>query len=102
MNARTVESLISENSALKIEGARLARLLADATYQLEWLKRQIYGQKSERSIPVNDTQCTLDMEGVVTTQPTVTTETVTYSRKRPNANKTPHMAGMRSLRISPA
>lgn len=90
INERTMESLIIENSALKVEGTRLANLLADATHQLEWLKRQIYGQKSERSIPVNDAQCTLDMEGVVTTQPSVTTQTVTYTRKSPNANKTPH------------
>ena len=89
-NECTMESLITENSALKVEGARLAHLLADATHQLEWLKRQIYGQKSERSIIVNDAQCTLDMEGVVATQPTVTTQIVTYSRKNPGANKTPH------------
>jgi hypothetical protein len=92
MNAMTLEALVAENSALKSENNRLRDLLADLTQQFEWLKRQVFGQKSERMVPVNDAQCTLDLEGIPQTQPsTATTTTITgYSRKNPDANKTPH------------
>jgi transposase len=90
MSAATFESLIAENTALKLENSRLSNLLADVTHQLEWLKRQLFGQKSERVIPTIDGQCALDIEGVETTPLATTTQTITYSRKNPDANKTPH------------
>jgi transposase len=90
MNAATLESLIAENTALHLDITRLTSLLADVTHQLEWLKRQIFGQKSERAVATIDGQCTLDIEGVETTPLATTTQTITYSRKNPEANKTPH------------
>jgi transposase len=90
MNTITLEALITENTALKIEVTRLTDLLADVTQQLAWLKRQIFGQKSERVVSTSDGQCALDIEGVVTTPLATTTQTITYSRKNPDANKTPH------------
>jgi transposase len=90
MSPEAAELLISENAALKADVLRLTDLVSEQSQELQWFRRQIYGQKSERSIPVNDAQCTLGIDGVVTTQPTVTTQSITYSRKNPNANKTPH------------
>ena len=90
MSAATLESLIAENTALKLDVKRLTDLLADVSHQLEWLKRQIFGQKSERVVPISDAQCALDIDGVPTTTPTATTQTISYSRKNPDANKTPH------------
>lgn len=91
MSAATLESLIAENTALKLEVKRLTDLLADVTHELEWLKRQIFGQKSERTIPSTDGQYALDISGVPqTTPPQTTTQSITYSRKNPDANKTPH------------
>ena len=91
MSPEAVASLISENTALKTENLQLKDQVADLTYQHEWLKRQIYGQKSERFIPAQDAQCALPLEGLAAAQPPeTTTQTITYSRKNPNANKTPH------------
>jgi transposase len=91
MSTATIEALIAENTALKLDVKRLTDLLADAMHQLEWLKRQIFGQKSERTIPTVDGQCDLDIEGMpTTTAAQTTTQSITYSRKNPDANKTPH------------
>jgi transposase len=90
MSTATIEALIAENAVLKAENARLSSLLADVTQQLEWLKRQIFGQKSERTISTADGQCNLDIDGVPISSPAGTTTPVSYSRKNPDANKTPH------------
>jgi transposase len=83
--------LFSENTELKSENMRLKDEITDLTSQHEWLKRQIFGQKSERFIPAHDAQCSLALEGLAQAQPPeTTTQTITYSRKNPNANKTPH------------
>ena len=92
MCPQAVASLMSENTALKAENVQLKDQITDLTNQHEWLKRQIFGHSSERVIPTHDTQCTLNIEGLAAAQPeTITsTQTVTYSRKNPAANKTPH------------
>jgi transposase len=91
MSAATLKSLIAENTALKFDNTRLSNLLEDVTHQIEWLKRQLFGQKSERMVPAHDGQCSLDIEGLTTITPlATTTQTITYSRKNPDANKTPH------------
>ena len=91
MSPEAVASLIAENTELKTENLRLKDQIADLTDQHEWLKRQVFGQKSERFISSSDAQCSLPLEGLATAQPPETpTQTITYSRKNPNANKTPH------------
>jgi transposase len=88
MSPEAAESLITE---LKAENLQLKDRLSDLTQQHEWLKRQVYGQKSERFIPSSDGQCSMPLEGVVPTQPPdAPMQTITYSRKNPSANKTPH------------
>lgn len=89
-NYENVATLIAENAALKSDVLRLTSQVAELTHQLDWIKRQIYGQKSERTIPVSDVQCALDLVGVPEAAPITTTELITYSRKNPKANKTPH------------
>jgi len=49
-------------------------------HELQWLKRQLFGQKSERFIP-DDTQLALDLN-VTQTQPEVSEEKITYTRKK--------------------
>jgi len=91
VSPEAVKTLIAENAELKTENLLLKDRLSDLTQQHEWLKRQVFGQKSERFIPIEDAQCALPLEGVSETQPPVPeTQTITYSRKNPNANKTPH------------
>jgi transposase len=83
MTSDAISSMIAEN-------VRLKDLVADLTSQLDWLKRQIFGQKSERVIPTTDAQVTLNLGNLPTSQVPVNTETITYTRKSPGANKTPH------------
>jgi transposase len=90
MSPDAISSMIAENTFQKTEIARLTDLVADLTTQLDWLKRQIFGQKSERVIPTTDAQVTLDLGTIPTTPTPEVTETITYTRKSPNANKTPH------------
>jgi transposase len=78
-----IDAIIAENVSLKA-------MLAALEEQLAWLKRQIFGQKSERVIAVNDAQYALDIDGVIVTQQEPVTQLVAYSRKNPAANKTPH------------
>jgi hypothetical protein len=66
MSPEAAESLIAE---LKTENLQLKDRLSDLTHQYEWLKRQVYGRKSERFIPSSDGQCSMPLEGVVPTQP---------------------------------
>jgi transposase len=98
MSPEAAESLITENTELKAranalqeENVRLKDQVADLTHQHEWLKRQVYGQKSERFIPAQDAQCSLALPGLAEAQPQEPeTQTITYSRRNPSANKTPH------------
>ena len=88
---RRFGDLMNENTGLKTENLQLKDRLADLTHQHEWLKRQVYGQKSERFIPAHDAQCSLALPGLSEAQPQEPeTQTITYSRKNPSANKTPH------------
>lgn len=91
MSPESAELLIEENIALKADIQRLTGLVEEKTQELEWLKRQVFGQKSERFIASSDAQCSLSLEGLAMAQPPeMPTQTITYSRKNPNANKTPH------------
>lgn len=52
-------------------------------HELEKLRRMIFGQKSERYIPVDNGQLVLGLEGLdVTEKPEVKTETLTYTRSK--------------------
>ena len=60
--------------------------------ELTQLRRLIFGQKSERFVPVkNADQLMMSMDGLTVLDKAVTTETITYTRKKPeNSQITPH------------
>ena len=73
--------MIAENTALKEENAELRQ-------QLEWLKRQVFGQKTERYIPSDESQTSLELAVPKKVLP-VKTEIVTYQRAK-LCKPTPH------------
>jgi len=81
MSPEAIESMIAENAALKEQNAELRQ-------QLEWLKRQIFGQKTERYIPSDDSQLALAL-GIPENDISEKTETITYDRTKPH-KQTPH------------
>ena len=81
MSPEAIEALLAENAALK-------DLVAELRHQLEWLKRQIFGQKTERYLPADGNQTSLELNVQEKVLPGKT-EIVTYERKKPQ-NPTPH------------
>lgn len=61
------------------------------THELQWLKRQIFGQKSERFIP-NEAQLGLGLD-VPENQPPATKERVQYDRTKPAKKQAGHGRG---------
>jgi len=60
--------------------------------ELKQLRRLIFGQKSERFIPIqNADQLMMRMEGLDAQQKAIKTETISYTRRKPeHTNVTPH------------
>ena len=81
MSPDAIESMIAENAALKDQVAELRQ-------QLEWLKRQVFGQKTERYIPADENQTSLALDVPESDLPEKT-ETITSDRKKPQ-NHSPH------------
>jgi transposase len=81
MSPDAIESMIAENAALKDQ-------IAELRQQLEWLKRQVFGQKTERYVPSDENQTSLALDVPESDLP-APTETVTYDRKKPQ-NHSPH------------
>jgi transposase len=50
--------------------------------ELEFLRRQIFGRKSERFIGMDPEQLTLELEGMVETMRKEETEQISYTRKK--------------------
>ena len=88
MSPDAIESMVAENAALKSEKRALLDENTDLRQQLEWLKRQVFGQKTERYIPSDDNQLALAL-GVPESSLPEKTETVTYDRKK-QGRCTPH------------
>ena len=98
LNAPELQLLLDQNQLLKNQIVLLKQtiekqssFIAELTSQLNWLKRQIFGTKSERATFSNDLQCTLDL-GIAplpSTAPEI--ESITYDRTKSSpASKTPH------------
>jgi transposase len=62
------------------------------SHELSWLKRQVFGQKSERFIP-NEQQLGLGLDAQETSAP-ITTETIQYKRNRPSKKQEGHGRGV--------
>lgn len=75
MSPDAIESMLAENAALKDQNAELRQ-------QLEWLKRQVFGQKTERYIPTDENQTSLEL-GIAASNIPIKTETITFERKKP-------------------
>jgi transposase len=90
MTNEAMTSILTDNRLLKAENLSLKDLVADLQEQLAWFKRQVFGTKSERVIPLNDAQIALPLGAIPSAPPVQKTQTITYSRTVPNANKTPH------------
>ena len=58
-------------------------------HELTWLKRQLFGQKTERFIPADDGQALLPLFGAENAPPPKQTETITYERSVPKKEDKP-------------
>lgn len=86
-----------ELETLRAENAALKAALAQATQQLEWFKRQLFGRKSERHLPPDPSQGNLLAD--LAPEPPVgeaPSETVTYTRRKPkHRGNAVHDSGLR-------
>jgi transposase len=55
--------------------------------ELNWLKRQLFGRKSERFIGADANQLTLELEGMIEKKREEELQTVSYQRKKPSDNE---------------
>ncbi len=69
------------------ENGELRFQLAKSENELVWLKRQLFGQKSERFIPTDNGQLSFDLEGETEAEPEPKTEKITYERQKPSSKK---------------
>jgi len=83
--------MIAENAALKDQVAELRQ-------QLEWLKRQVFGQKTERYIPADENQTSLALDVPESDLPEKQKRLLTTVRSR---RTIPRMAARTSLSIFP-
>lgn len=79
-------SVAEERDALRTEVRKRDEQIAQLSFQLEQLKRMIYGSKSERFVPADPGQATLFDVGV-TAQPAM--EQVSYTRAKAGQKKQP-------------
>lgn len=83
-------TLVRDNAELKEHNKKLSDEIAWLKNRIDWFERQIYGQKTERFVPDSSLQTQLPLEGIAAEEKKRTIETITCSRTKPNANKTPH------------
>jgi transposase len=86
--AAYVEELKSENLELESEVFLLRTQVAEATEQLAWLKRQLFGKRSEKVIEKRDERQLLlfDLDGLQKPKEEETKKVAAHSRKKPNRN----------------
>jgi predicted nuclease with TOPRIM domain len=88
----TILSLRQENKLLSEQNDLLSNELTELKMQFDWLKRQVFGKKSERFFATDEQQIAMDL-GIVKKDEQntpVTTETVTYDRvKKESTQETP-------------
>jgi transposase len=86
----TLDVLVLENKQLLEQVKKLTDELTDVKEQLAWFERQVFGQKRETFIPVDNTQYILPLNITPNEVPQKPVEMQTITRKKPDANKTPH------------
>ena len=95
-NRENFQLLIKENQKLSAELDCLEKVFSDlqAKYQLtrddlDYLKRQLYGRKSERFLPQDPGQLSLELEQMAEALQEQATEKIEYERKKAKAKKKP-------------
>jgi len=74
----------------KKQNDELSNKLSEVNMQIDWLKRQVFGAKSERFFPSSDLQTALDLG--IANQSDIddnSTESISYDRKKAGAEKKP-------------
>lgn len=95
-NRENFQLLIKENRKLSAELDCLEKVFSDlqAKYQLtkddlDYLKRQLYGRKSERFLPQDPGQLSLELEQMAEALQEQATEKIEYEREKAKAEKKP-------------
>lgn len=81
------ENLLRENQRLIQRNHELESQVFRISQELEFLKRQLFGRKSERFIPADNMQLNLELEGIEQKQPAVLTQQISYKRSKPSEDK---------------
>jgi transposase len=77
-----ISTLEQERNRLQAEFLVLEEKHQLTKEELDWLKRQLFGRKSERFIGMDSAQLTLELEGMVETMRKEETEQISYTRKK--------------------
>jgi len=96
-NQENFQLLIKKNQELIEENNRLEQMFSElrekyklTKYDLDYLKRQMYGRKSERFVPLDPGQLKLELEQMAEAmQQEQETEKVEYERKKASKEKKP-------------
>ncbi len=96
--ARRITELESENARLTTRLSSLATDYNSLKYQLDWLKRQLFGEKSEKRLDIDTTVqgnllTGLGVESAPVGKPE--TETITYQRRKKNREGSLNDSGLR-------
>jgi transposase len=86
-----LEAALAQNELLRNEVASLRDTMKDLQGQIEWLRRQVFGQKRERFI-ATDEQYTLDLDPQQPVPTPVATQHVEYDRST-SRKAAPHFRG---------
>jgi transposase len=81
------ENLLRENQRLIQRNNELESQVFKISQELEFLKRQLFGRKSERYIPADSNQLPLELEGIEQKQPEVQIQQISYKRNKPSEDK---------------
>ena len=83
------EAMIAENAKLQETVKDFASKLISLQQQVQQYARMIFGSKSERFIPIDKAQMTMELEGAENPVPQIPTETITYTRKKSGEEQKP-------------
>ena len=83
------EEMVSENLKLQETVRDFSAKLLSLQQQVQQYTRMIFGSKSERFMPTDKSQITLELEGVDNPVKEIPTETITYTRKKAGVEEKP-------------
>ena len=77
-----IDSYLSLQDMLHTNMQKHAAKIQEFELQLDWLKRQIFGSKSERFVPDDDLQTALDLGIAPGGSQNASTENINYTRRK--------------------